>query len=217
MIPRGVNHSLFKPGDYQSCRRKLGFTIGENLILFVGRLEILKGIDRMLKGYSLVKDSVPARILILGGDESNNDYKAYLESLASGLGIGDRVSFSGAVPQEELPAYYSAADITIVPSYYESFCLVLLESLACGTPVITSDIGAARQIINDPRAGAVLEANTPEKIAEKIAEYLKPGRTKEAVTARKAVAEYDWNRICGCLFNEYSNLKDSRQLCQSPA
>jgi D-inositol-3-phosphate glycosyltransferase len=217
VIPCGVNPGIFRPYNKQDCRRELGLDPAENVILFVGRLEPLKGIDRLLKGYALIKESVPARIIILGGDESNNEYKSSLESLAGELGIGNRVNFTGSIPQADLPRYYSAADITIVPSYYESFCLVILESLACGTPVITSDIGAAKQIINNPQIGVVLDHNTPEAIAASIMTYIGTERRTEQGPARKAIAEYDWSRICRQLLGEYGCLIDKMQLCKASA
>jgi D-inositol-3-phosphate glycosyltransferase len=215
VIPCGVNPGVFMPRDRLASRQKLGLSESENLVLFVGRLEPLKGIDRLLKGYALLKDSIPARILILGGDESNNDYRVYLESLASGLGIREKVNFAGSVPQDELSYYYSAADLSVVPSYYESFCLVIPESLACGTPVITSDIGAARQIIKNAAMGSVLDDNTPEMIAGKIAEYLRPERKREVFQAGAAIAEYNWDNICNQLGAEYSALVGSQQLCET--
>ena len=108
----------------------------------MGRIEPLKGIDLLINAAAqLHAESVPQlhdksdfSVLIVGGDVHSRGEVSQLRDLASGLGIGDHVCFLGAVDHEKLPLYYNAADVCVVPSYYESFGLVALEAMACGTP-----------------------------------------------------------------------------------
>jgi len=216
VIPCGINMELFSPVDFRLARDKTGLNRDEKIALFVGRLEPLKGIDRLLEGLSRIKNVSPVKLLVLGGDENSRQYRTRLEQYAADLGITDRVSFKGSVLQSELSAYYSAADITIVPSYYESFGLVLLESLACGTPVLTTNVGAAGDVIMDTSTGKILNGNSPADIATGILEYTNSSNSKKQSSLyRKAVDRYNWNFISDLIITEYRSLIENRVPCES--
>ena len=151
VVPCGVDLDLFRPTDKQEARRGLGIP-DKPTVLFVGRLDKLKGIDRLVEALSLV--AVPdCRLLIIGGDEYSKLALGRLKGLAVKLNLADRVEFVGAVPQQELPRYYNAADVVAVPSYSETFGMVALEAVSCGTPVVSSDVGAASIIIKEGFSG----------------------------------------------------------------
>ena len=181
VIPCGVNLELFRPIDRQIARKKLNLD-GENVILFVGRLEPLKGLDQILRALTLFEKGGAPRLMIVGGDENSHDHVRALETMARELDIEDRVSFVGSVAQDRLPLFYSAADLCVIPSYYESFCMVALESLACGTPIVATDVGGIRNIMRRSEMGRIVSDNSPDQLAAAISALLsfskrKPRRT----------------------------------------
>ena len=148
VIPCGVDLSLFRPIDISHAQERLGWPPDRQMVLFVGRIQPLKGIDILLKAIALATDDLPdlcgrLGLTIIGGDpQATIDREMVrLTRLKKKLGISDLVTFLGARDQDTLPYYYSAAQVCVVPSYYESFGMVALEAMACGTPVIVSKVG----------------------------------------------------------------------------
>ncbi|MFC2010207.1 glycosyltransferase [Chloroflexota bacterium] len=196
VIPCGVNLELFHPVDKESVRQELSLT-NEKIILFVGRIEPLKGLEQLLKAIPLLRNGQGARLVIIGGDENSQTEVERLEGLSRHLGIEESVTFLGSIKQERLPYYYSAADTCVISSYYESFGLVALESLACGTPVVSTDVGNLKDIIRQGETGYVIADNEPRHLAEKIDLLLsKPGTDKNsALSIRASVNRYGWQNI----------------------
>jgi D-inositol-3-phosphate glycosyltransferase len=196
IVPCGVNMELFRPVPVAAARRELGLG-SEKVLLFVGRIDPLKGIDRLLQAVSLLPDHEALRLVIIGGDENSRSEVDRLRGLAAGLGIAGSVTFQGLVKHERLPYYYSAADVCVVPSYHESFGLVGLESLACGTPVVASDVGDLRNIIRQGETGFVVPENTPAYLAGAIALFLSGGpRDAEfARIMRASVSRFAWSNV----------------------
>ncbi|MBL7209890.1 MAG: glycosyltransferase [Dehalococcoidia bacterium] len=204
VIPCGVNLDLFQPVDREMARQHLGFD-GGSIALFVGRIEPLKGIDRLLMAMTYLDKKEKVRLVVVGGDEQSQPELERLQSLAHDLNIQDSVAFAGMVRQEELPQYYSAADVCIIPSYYESFGLVALESLACGTPVVATRVGGMESVVSQDKTGYVVGDNNPHHLADKIAEILsKPdSRAQIAAAARAAVARFSWVNIAEEIVQQY--------------
>ncbi len=207
VIPCGVNLDLFKPLNREKVREILGLHY-QKIVLFVGRLDPLKGLEKLLQAFSIVTEKWAADLVIVGGDEHSHSGTDKLNNTAGELDIKDNVHFIGSVEQEKVPLYYSAADICIIPSYYESFGMVALESLACGTPVIASNVGAMKNIIKDPIAGEVIVDNSPHELAMKIAEVLSVKRDQvlDKEARRKLVTRYSWNNIADMLLERYDEL-----------
>ena len=204
VIPCGVNLELFRPVSKEKAKRHLGFNAGGKSILFVGRIEPLKGIDKLLMAMTYLKNKRDLRLLIIGGDENSQHEMERLQEMSRQLQIQDSVFFPGLVKQEELPFFYSAADVCVIPSYYESFGLVVLESLACGTPVVTTKVGVAESIIRQGETGYVVADNTPSCLAQKIALLLsRPNGNAESVNLmRSQVARFGWSNIAAALVEE---------------
>jgi D-inositol-3-phosphate glycosyltransferase len=135
--------------------------------------------------------------------------------LVEEMGIGDRVVFRRRVPQEQLAGFYSAADLCVLPSYYESFGLVSLESLACGTPVVANDVGQMRSIIEQGINGFVTPDNRPETLAEYIS--LAISKFNRLVTdkamIRSSVSGYTWSTVAEGIVRE---LRTALALQSSP-
>jgi len=204
VVPCGVNLDLFQPVDKRAARRQLGFN-GGSIALFVGRIEPLKGIDRLLMAIPYLRQKQEVHLVVAGGDEQSQTEMERLQRLAQELGIRDSITFAGIVKQEDLPQYYSAADVCVVPSHYESFGLVALESLACGTPVVATRVGGIEQVITEETLGYVVKDNTPLDLADKIARLLSrpDADARTALIARAAVARFSWANIAEALVEEY--------------
>lgn len=203
VIPCGVNLELFQPVNKEIARQQLGLT-GDKLILFVGRIEPLKGIDQLLKAIPYLPDTQEIRLVIIGGDEHSQEMEK-LQELSRTLHIQGSVTFLGVIKQEQLPYFYSAADVCVVPSYYESFGLVALESLACGTPVVATDVGNLRSIIHQGETGYVMSDNTPRRLAHKIALlFSMPSPDRESTLAiRASVSQFSWQNIAEAIIKEF--------------
>ena len=201
VIPCGVNLDLFQPWDKGVARQQLGFGNGNN-VLFVGRIEPLKGIDRLLRAMTYMQNGHRLRVVIIGGDGNNCDELERLQKLSRELNIEDSVTFSGMIKHEKLPCFYSAATACVIPSYYESFGLVALESIACGTPVIATDVGDLKSIIHQGETGYVVVDGNPCSLADKIALLLSSPDTKSALSIRASVTRFSWSNIAQQIISE---------------
>jgi D-inositol-3-phosphate glycosyltransferase len=203
VIPCGVNLELFQPVDSEVAKQKADLN-GHKNILFVGRIEPLKGIDKLLMAMTYLKNGQKLKLLIIGGDENSRQEMERLQRLTQELQIKDSVAFLGRIKQEELPRFYSVADVCVVPSYYESFGLVALESLACGTPVVATKVGGAESIIRQGETGYVVPDNSPRHLADKIALLLsQPDNDAASVNLiRSSVAEFSWSIIAEAVAKE---------------
>jgi D-inositol-3-phosphate glycosyltransferase len=210
VIPCGVNLDLFRPIKREIARCNLGLN-GESIILFVGRIVPLKGIDNLLEAMTYLERKRRIKLVVIGGDEHSQTEMQKLKSLSRSLKIHESVIFLGLVEQEMLPFFYSAADLCVVPSYYESFGLVVLESLACGTPVVATKVGGAESAIRHGETGYIVIDNDPCRLADKITLLLSTsnGNTEFVGSVRASVTKYSWSNITEAIIEEYrSVLKD---------
>lgn len=185
VLRNGVDLELFRPNpDRQAVRDRLGLT-GFTLIS-VGAL-----IPR--KGHGLVISALPdcpdCTLMIAGGGPQGGQ----LEALARQLGVAERVRFLGEVPHHQLSDYYSAADVLVLASEREGWANVLLEALACGAPVIASDVNGTSEVIQGPEAGVLLPERSPRAIVEAIAGLRREMPSRAA--ARRYAEQFDWFRI----------------------
>jgi len=203
VVPCGVNLELFQPMDKEMAKQQLGFG-DDKIILFVGRIEPLKGIDQLLVAMTRLQNSHGLRLVIIGGDDHSQYELERLQRLSRDLHIQDSVTFLGLIKHEQLPYFYSAADVCVVPSYYESFGLVTLESLACGTPVVATDVGDLKSVIRQGKTGYVVIDNTPHHLADKIALLLsRPSPdTESALSIRASVSRFGWPNIAEVIIEE---------------
>jgi D-inositol-3-phosphate glycosyltransferase len=211
VIPCGVNLELFQPVGRELARQYLGLT-DKKIILFVGRIEPLKGVARLLRAMSCLQDIKGLRLIIIGGDEYSQPEIERLQKMSGDLHIQDAVTFRGLVKHEQLPYYYSAADACVAPSYYESFGLVVLESLACGTPVVATDVGHLKSIIRQGETGYVVTNNTPQGLADKIARLLsKPSPdAASALSIRASVIRFSWANVAEAVVGQLNRILDNQ-------
>ncbi len=180
VISPGVDTERFHPIPAAHARASIGSCPDRRIILFVGRIEPLKGIDSLLRAVSIIIDKRPELrealcVPIIGGDLNGvraNDEMARLHELRAELGMDEAVLFLGARDQDTLQYYDSAAEMVVMPSDYESFGMVALEAMACGTPVIASDVGGLAYLVKHGRTGYRVPARDPEALASKILRLL---------------------------------------------
>ncbi|MEE9247126.1 MAG: glycosyltransferase [Dehalococcoidia bacterium] len=207
VIPCGVDMDTFRPRDKDESRRELG--IGDSkVLLFVGRVQPLKGPELLLRAVANLKNREGLRLLIVGGDEEGDAELNQLRKLAQELGITHMVTFEGIVQQKRLPLYYNAADVCIVPSYYESFGLVAAEALACGTPVIAARVGGLRETVTDGVNGYLIPSRSPEAFAERIDLLLDNDYLCNALgaRARTSVQRLAWPIVADQIVTLYGSL-----------
>ncbi|HHV34612.1 MAG TPA: glycosyltransferase family 4 protein [Syntrophomonadaceae bacterium] len=165
----GVDLDKFKPLDQLKIRKELGFNCNDIIILFVGRIEKIKNLDLLIHSFALLNEKVQnIRLLIAGrGDERSN-----LESLVRTLNVDDKVSFVGEVSPDKTPAIYNCADIFGLTSHSESSPTVVREALACGVPVVTTDVGDVNEILVGMDCGIIVKSNTPSEFQSALEEMI---------------------------------------------
>ena len=178
IIPPGVDTHHFYPIPQDEAKEAIGISPEDRMALFVGRIEPLKGVDTLLRAMAVVKENCqrficPHYLVIIGGDpegrpEDETGEVQRLRKLSNELGLGEMVLFLGKRDQKTLPYYYSAAEVVVMPSHYESFGMVALEAMACGTPVIASQVGGLAFLVKDGETGYFVPAQNPEALAEKL-------------------------------------------------
>jgi len=196
VVPCGVNLEQFKVLDKAQARQYLGFD-NDKIILYVGRIDPLKGVDKLIKALPYLRHIPRLRLLVIGGGENSQREIEQLQKLACNLKLQNSVTFLGLVKHEQLPYFYNAANACVVPSYYESSGLVALESLACGTPIVATDVGNHKSIIRQGETGYVIKDNDPHHIADKIALLLSRPSTdsNSAQLIRTTVSKFSWSNI----------------------
>jgi D-inositol-3-phosphate glycosyltransferase len=209
IIAPGVEHAFFAPGEQSGARRALGFDLDRPLLLFVGRIQPLKGPDVAVR--ALAELGRPdAQLVIVGGasGDAGGDEAIRIRALVDELGLSDRVYFVEPQPHHILSTYYRAADIVLVPSRSESFGLVALEAAACGIPVVASAVGGLLSLVDDQVTGRLIDGRDPGRYARAITEILDDDAVRRSMsTAAVARARsYTWSFAAARLRRLYSDL-----------
>ena len=212
IIAPGVEHAFFAPGDQAGARRAIGADLDVPLIVFVGRIQPLKGPDVAIRALAdLHRRGHPDAILIVIGGASGQGggfETQRAHDLVDELGLHDSVVFVPPQPHHVLSSYYRAADIVIVPSRSESFGLVALEAAACGTPVVASAVGGLLSLVDDGSTGRLIPGRNPSDYGEAMAEILDDAdlRTAMSLAARQRASSYTWHAAAARLRGLYEDL-----------
>jgi D-inositol-3-phosphate glycosyltransferase len=215
IVAPGVDHAFFGPGDRPQARRALGLPPRGAILLFVGRIQPLKGVSVAVRTLAaLGADHPDARLVVVGGPSGPHG-EAEVErmvALARELGIEDRVVLVPPRPHELLSTYYRAADVCLVPSRSESFGLVALESAACGTPVVASDVGGLRSLVDHGRTGYLVDEPTAEAYAAWVRQILVEPLLGERLGTGAVLRarRYTWARAAHLLREIYAELTVGR-------
>ncbi len=219
IIPPGVDTEHFYPIPRDEARDYIGVDRDDCMALFVGRIEPLKGIDTLMKAVSLLgmhDAKNPFYVAIIGGDpdvapEEMTEEMSRLQALCDELCLGQMALFWGKRAQDTLPYYYSAAEVLLVPSHYESFGMVALEAMACGTPVIASQVGGLAYLVKDGETGYHVPFDSPEVLSEKLAALLCNFELGEKMGGQAAIyaKEYAWEKIAARIIDVYESLQEN--------
>ncbi len=218
VIPPGVDTGRFYPIPMDEAKEFVRVGCGGRMILYVGRIEPLKGIDSLLEAIAILHrkgrlGDRPVCLAIIGGDPGASPDQmtaemSRLQSLRESLGIRDLVTFVGRQDQDTLPYYYSAAEVVIVPSHYESFGLVALEAMACGTPVVASETGGLVYLVRDGETGFHVPVGDAHALADRIGRLLRDEelRARMGRLAHEYAQGYAWPIVAGQILEVYETL-----------
>jgi D-inositol-3-phosphate glycosyltransferase len=214
VVAPGIDLATFQPLDRAEARRKIGYGPGR-LLLFVGRLERLKGVEIAIRALALLldRDHEDLRLIVLGEDSRDGDESEMerLKAVASSLNVRDRVDFLGSVAHHELPYFYAAADALVMPSYSESFGLVALEAQACGRPVVASGVSGLRSVVRDEVSGYLIDGHDPAIYAERIGRLLADPELAQQMgrRGRLLAQRFSWTRTADRLEGLFENVIES--------
>jgi len=206
IITPGVDHAVFSPGDRAAARRSVGLTDGP-VLLFVGRIQPLKGADLAVRALAEVRDR-RAQLVVVGGPSGPDGAREMtaLHALVAQLGLERRVHFIAPQPHERLVDYYRAADVCVVPSHTESFGLVALEAAACGTPVVAANVGGLRLLVDDGATGFLVDERDPTVYAARIDRVLDDECGELGAQAYARSTRYRWSIAAARLRRHYDDL-----------
>lgn len=179
VIRNGVDLARFRPESPQLARQRLGVD-GAPLLLCVGNLVPIKGHSLVLDALSLLVRSHPGAMLCFVGD---GPLREPLQAQVRTLGLAERVRFVGRVPNDQLSPWYSAADVLVLPSHSEGWANVLLEAMACGTPVVATDVGGSAEVLGDAGVGLLVPDREPATLADRLQALLKQRPDRARVRA----------------------------------
>ncbi len=209
VAPIGVDTERFRPLDRVEARSRLDIPADEETLLYVGRLDRIKGADVLLRSVGLLADRPRLRVRFVGG-EVDADFAEGLRTLAVDLDIADRVSWVGPVANDELPCHYAAADMVIVPSYSESYSIVAVEAMACGTPVVAPNVPGPASFIDDGVSGRLVAAGDAPALAYAVQELLDDAslRVRLGSGGLAAARQMTWGASADAVLGLYERVTD---------
>lgn len=216
IIPPGVDTSHFYPIPADEAKQFIGLKAYDRMILFVGRIEPLKGVDTLIRAMACIKFKTQigrVHLAIIGGEPDASPARmtvemARLQKLSDDLCVDQTVLFLGKRGQDTLPYYYSAAEVLVMPSHYESFGMVALEAMACGTPVVASDVGGLGFLVQDGQTGFTIPNGDPEILCDKLSLLLGDSalRARMGERAVQVAQTYSWDQIAAQIAGIYAEL-----------
>ncbi|MCW5659621.1 MAG: glycosyltransferase family 1 protein [Burkholderiaceae bacterium] len=210
-VPCGVDLHEFKPGARAQARRALGLPDHEFIVLQLGRMVPRKGVDNAIEAMAHLGNGRPARLLVVGGNSADPDDGQTpeidrLRRLAQRCGVASRVTFVGQRQRGALRNFYLAADVFVSTPWYEPFGITPLEAMACGTPVVGSDVGGIRYTVADGVTGYLVPPRAPALLAQRL-EQLRDNPALAAAMGRAGVhrvrTRFTWDRVATDLLGVY--------------
>lgn len=198
VLRNGVDDVLFSPKNYQQMRKN--YSLERTTLLSVGNLTELKGHDLVIKS---LLDLPDCELIIVGGGELDKSLKVLAES----LGLSDRVRFMGTLKQPDLVEFYSAADLLVLASSREGWANVLLEAMACGTPVAATNVGGTPELVKSPEAGVLVKERNSSCLVKAISEALSLNIDRNLT--REYAKKFSWDQTVENQINLYTKIVDS--------
>jgi glycosyltransferase involved in cell wall biosynthesis len=216
LIYEAVDHETFRQGDAEAARISVkAHGITKPFVLFVSSLWKYKNCDGLLRAWAIARPELGDRQLAIVGHGRDKEYVAQLHALAAELGIAADVVFVGGVPLEETVPFYQAADAFVYPSFNETFGLPILESMACGCPVVTSDVSSMPEIAGG--AAVLSDPGDPASIARAILTAVGPGRDTLRDAGLRRAATFTWGATAAATLDVYREVAEQRGRRRTPA
>jgi len=210
LIYEAVDHDLFRTSDVGEARTTVAsHGVTKPFVLFVSSLWPYKNCDGLLRAWAVARPGLQGRQLAIVGAGRDERYLASLKSLTAELGITEDVVFVGGVPLEQTVSFYRAADLFVYPSLNETFGLPILEAMACGCPVVTSDTSAMPETAGG--AAVLADPKDPESIARAITEAIGPGRDRMRDLGLKRATEFTWGATAAGTLDVYREAAEHRR------
>ncbi len=223
VIPPGVDLGHFYPIEMDEAKAAIGVPPEAQMILFVGRIEPLKGVETLIRAIAVMREDCENlhcafHLAIIGGDPNGEPEDAdseinRLKALCRELGLDEVVLFLGKRDQNTLPYYYSAAEMVVMPSYYESFGMVALEAMACGVPVVASMTGGLAYLVQDGVTGFTVPGGDVRALAGRLTDLvMDPGlRDRIGAQAAEYARGYAWEKIAARIIDLYGEVLGEKQ------
>jgi D-inositol-3-phosphate glycosyltransferase len=202
VIPCGINHELFRPVDKHYARERTRFG-PKKTILFVGRQDPLKGLDNVLQAVSALNHRDDFQLVVIGDNNPYPDSIHTAKGAQQESATNRNTIFIGSVPHEDMYLYYNAADFCVIPSYYESFSLVAMESISCGTPVLATAVGEISDLAAMWDSCRIIGDNSPVNLARHMEDMLDSIDQQKANALNNLSDNYSWSTITGRLVREF--------------
>jgi glycosyltransferase involved in cell wall biosynthesis len=210
LIYEAVDHDIFKPGDRDAARAQIApFGISRPFVLFVSSLWRYKNCDGLLRAWRLIRHELEGRQLVILGAERDRRYSAELHELAAELGIAEDVVFVGGVPNEETVQFYRAADLLVYPSFNETFGLPILEAMACGCPVVTSDLSSMPEIAGG--AALLADPHDPGSIARSVLQAIGSASPRLRTEGLRRAQHFTWGATAEATLEAYREAMQRRR------
>jgi glycosyltransferase involved in cell wall biosynthesis len=214
LIYEAVDHDLFKQGDAGAARAQIAVHgVTKPFVLFVSSLWPYKNCDGLLRAWALARGELGDRQLVIVGAGRDEKYVAQLHTLAAELGIARDLVFVGGVPLEKTVRFYQAADVFVYPSFNETFGLPILEAMACGCPVVTSDTSAMPETAGG--AAVLSDPKDPASIARAIVEAATPTRDRLRDQGLRRARQFTWEATGSSTLDVYRDVAERRKHRQS--
>lgn len=228
VIYPGVNKDMFYPVQYNEIvSQETGWRDDSLRLLYVGRIEPVKGLMSVVESLAVLKEADPPvfrrlKLAVIGGGRKERDFirnqeLQRIQNYIKSRNLEGNVRFLGSKRQEELRNYYSAADALVVPSLYESFGLVVVEALACGTPVIVSQVGKMQSIVREGRSGFSFEPGSPVSLSKCLQQFpsSRDNLWDSASIRTDVIHRFSWTKTAAETYEVLSSLLEKVRLLRT--
>jgi glycosyltransferase involved in cell wall biosynthesis len=202
VIPNGINLDEYAGLSKENLRAELKIEPDDKVIIYIGRLSAVKGVEYLIRAMGLVKEKAPAAKLILIGDGSE---KEKVKSIIKQLNLEHLIIQLPQVPNQNIPKYAAVSDLLVLPSLSEGFPMTILEAMASGLPVVATKVSCLTEIVKEGKNCFLVEPANPEQLAEKILLLLKNDGTRAMMSAnnKESVKQYSWESVISQLEKIY--------------